>query len=138
MCKATYMSFKLFNCMVLYLYKEMSDVGNIRMNRIGSILAEEISKIISTEVHDEDISFVTINAVKVSSDLSYAKVYFTTLDDSKRESTLKALNHASGFIRSKLCEVVDLRKMPLITFVYDTSYEYGKKIEDIIDKINYE
>lgn len=108
------------------------------MNRIGSILAEEISKIISMEVHDDDISFVTINAVKVSSDLSYAKVYFTTLDDSKRDSTLKALNHASGFIRSKLCEVVDLRKMPLLTFVYDTSYEYGKKIEGIIDKINYE
>lgn len=113
-------------------------MGSIRMNRIGSILAEEISKIISMEVHDDDISFVTINAVKVSSDLSYAKVYFTTLDDSKRDSTLKALNHASGFIRSKLCEVVDLRKMPLLTFVYDTSYEYGKKIEGIIDKINYE
>ena len=49
-----------------------------------------------------------------------------------------SLNNASGFIRSKLCEVMDLRKCPEITFVYDTSVEYGRKIEDIIKKINEE
>lgn len=111
---------------------------SIRMNRIGSIFQEEISKIISMEVKDEDIKFVTINHVKVSSDLSYAKVYFTTLEDDKKEVVTKALNRASGFIRSKLCDVVDLRKMPELSFVYDESISYGKKIEDIIEKINEE
>ena len=64
-----------------------------------------------TEVKDDDIKFVTITAVDISSDLSYAKVYFTTLEDDKKEVVTKALNRASGFIRSKLCDVVDLRKM---------------------------
>ena len=111
---------------------------SIRMNRIASIMQEEISKIISMEIKDEDIKFVSINGVKVSSDLSYAKVYFTTLEDDKRDSMTLALNKASGFIRSKICEVMDLRKCPEITFVYDTSVEYGRKIEDIIKKINEE
>lgn len=111
---------------------------SIRMNRIASIMQEEISRIISMEIKDEDIRFVSINGVKVSSDLSYAKVYFTTLEDDKKEEMTASLNKASGFIRSKLCEVMDLRKMPELTFVYDTSLEYGRKIEDIIKKINEE
>ena len=69
---------------------------------------------------------------------NYAKVYFTTLEDDKKEVVTKALNRASGFIRSKLCDVVDLRKMPELSFVYDESISYGKKIEDIIEKINEE
>lgn len=111
---------------------------SVRMDRLGNIFQEDISKIISMEIKDQDINFVTITSVKISSDLSYAKVYFTTLDQDKKDSTARALNKASGFIRGKLCEVVDLRKMPELTFIYDTSIEYGQKIEDIITKINEE
>ena len=53
-----------------------------------------------------------------------------------REKVHNALNKASGFIRSKLCEKMDIRKMPEIHFVYDESIEYGKKIEDLIERIN--
>ena len=49
-----------------------------------------------------------------------------------------ALNKASGFIRSSLCEKIEIRKMPEIHFVYDESVEYGKKIDDIIERINNE
>ena len=108
---------------------------SIKLERLGHIFTEEISKIIMTEIKDEKIKFVTITYVKISSDLSYAKVYFTTLDDDNRDEILKALNKASGFIRSQLFERVEIRKMPELTFVYDESIEYGNKIENIIDKI---
>ena len=49
---------------------------------------------------------------------------------------LNALNKASSFIRTMLCDRVKIRKMPEIHFVYDESIEYGKKIEDIIERIN--
>ena len=107
---------------------------SIRTERIGNILVEEISKIIASEIKDENITFVTITHVKVSNDLSYAKVYFTTLH---KETLENALNKASGFIRSELCKrVTHLRKMPELTFTYDTSVSYGMKIENIIEKIN--
>ncbi len=111
---------------------------SIKLDRLGHIFTEAISKILSEEVKDDDIKFVTINAVEISSDLSYAKVYFTNLIDSDREKVTTALNRASGFIRGKLFDMVEIRKMPELTFVYDESIEYGNKIEKIIDKINKE
>lgn len=111
---------------------------SIKLDRLGNIFVEAISKVINEEVRDDDIKFVTITAVDISSDLSYAKVYFTNLIDSEREKTKKALNRASGFIRGKLFDMVEIRKMPELTFVYDESIEYGNKIEKIIDEINKE
>ena len=109
---------------------------SIKLERLGHTFTEEISKIIKEEVKDKEISFVTITATKISSDLSYAKVYFICFDDNKRDIILNRLNKASGFIRKELCERVNIRKMPEITFVYDESIAYGNKIEHIIDEIN--
>lgn len=111
---------------------------SIKLDRLGNIFVEAISKVIHEEVKDDDIKFVTITAVNISSDLSYAKVYFTTLLDSEREKITKTLNKASGFIRGQLFDMVEIRKMPELTFIYDESIEYGNKIEKIIDEINKE
>ena len=110
---------------------------SVKIDRLNNMLVEKISKIINDEVKDKDVGFVTITDARITNDLSFAKIYFTTLDDN-REKVLNSLNKASGFIRSLLCERVKIRKMPEIHFVYDESIEYGKKIEDIIDRINNE
>ena len=111
---------------------------SIKTDRLGNVFVEEISKIIRTEVKDKNIEFVTITNVKISSDLSYAKVYFTTLKDDKRTEVTKALNKASKFIRTVLCSKVEIHKMPELNFVYDESIEYGNKIEKIISEIKEE
>lgn len=109
---------------------------SIKIDRIGHNLVREVSYILMTEIKDDDIKFVTITDCKVTNDLSFAKVYFTVLDDAKKESTLRALKNASGFIRRQLTERVDIRHIPELIFVYDESIDYGKKIENIIEKIN--
>ena len=111
---------------------------SVKLDRLNHTFTEEISKVINEEIKDEDIKFVTITAVDISSDLSYAKVYFTNLIDNDREKVLNALNRASGFIRNKLMDMVEIRKMPELTFVYDESIEYGNKIEKIIEDIKKE
>ena len=111
---------------------------SIKLERLQNTFVSEISKIIREEVKDSRIDFVTITYVRISSDLSYAKVYFTCLNDKERDEVIKALNKASKFIERKLCDLVEIRKMPELTFVYDDSIEYGNKIEDIIEKINNE
>ena len=108
---------------------------SIKLDRLNHIFTEEISKVINEEVKDPDVKFVTLTAVDISSDLSYAKVYFTNLIDTDREKVTKALNNASSFIRGKLFGRVEIRKMPELTFIYDESIEYGKKIEDKIKEI---
>lgn len=111
---------------------------SVKLERLQNTFLVEISKIIREEIKDKRINFVTITCVRISSDLSYAKVYFTCLNDAERDEMKKALNNASKFIERKLCDLVEVRKMPELTFVYDDSIEYGNKIEDIIEKINYE
>ena len=109
---------------------------NNKINRINHIMIREISNILETEVKNKDIKFVTITEVRVTNDLSFAKVYFTVLNDEYKMQTLKALKKSKGFIRSKLCERIDLRHMPELDFVYDQSIEYGKDIEEKIKEIH--
>lgn len=111
---------------------------SVKIDRISSNIIKEISYILAYEVKDSDIKFVTVTDCKLSSDLSYAKIYVTVLDDKKRESTMKALNEASGFIRKELADRIEIRHTPELEFIYDESIEYGKKIEDIIEKIHEE
>lgn len=110
---------------------------SIKIDRLNNMFVEEISKIIHEEIKDKEIDFVTITDARVTNDLSFAKIYITTLNNN-REKVLNALNKASGFIRILLCDRIQIRKMPEIHFVYDESIEYGKKIEDIIERINNE
>ena len=92
-----------------------------------------------TEVKDEDIKFVTVTHIDLSSDLSYAKVYCTMLDDSKKDKCIHDLNGASGFIRSEVIKrKLEMRKIPEFTFVYDDSINYGNNIEKIIKNIHNE
>ena len=110
---------------------------NVKLARLNTAFVEKISEIIHNQVKDDDIKFVTITDARITSDLSFAKIYFTSLSDD-RKKVVNALNKASGFIRSELCNKIQIRKMPELTFVYDESIDYGEKIERIIEKINNE
>ena len=109
---------------------------SVNIDRLEHKFAIEISTIIEEEIKDERIDFVTITAVSITNDLSFAKVYVTVLDDSKKEETIKALNNASKFIEMELSKRVEIRKMPELRFVYDESIEYSNNIEKIIERIN--
>ena len=109
---------------------------SIKIDRIASQMLKEISYVLASEVKDEDIRFVTVTDVKVTNDLSFAKVYVTVLKEDKIAETMKALKNASGFIRKELAERLEIRHIPELEFVYDESIAYGKKIENIIENIH--
>lgn len=108
---------------------------SIKSERAASLMIKELNNILLTESNDELFKSVTITYANITNDLSYAKIYFTTLMDDK-EKLVKELNEASSFFRSEIAKRINLRHMPELTFVYDESIEYGKKIEDIINKIH--
>ena len=108
---------------------------SVKIERLNNTFLEKISEIIHRDVKDEIIKSVTITEVRITNDLSFAKVYYTSWEDDKKQIKL-ALDKASGFIRSELCNKVKIRKMPEINFIYDESLDYGNKIENIIKRIN--
>ncbi len=111
---------------------------NIKIERWNHLFVKEISEIIKNEIKDKQIDFVTITDCDITTDLSYAKVYFTVLDDSKKDDIEKALNKASSYIRGQLSQRVEIRHTPQLRFIYDESIDYGNKIEEIIDEIHQE
>ena len=111
---------------------------SIKIERLNHTYQEVISEILMNEIKDKDIKFVTITGVDITNDLSFAKVYYTVLDQEKKKTTLEALNGAASFIRGKLSERVEIRHTPELKFIYDDSIEYGQHIEEIIEKINNE
>ena len=111
---------------------------SLKIERISSSMIKEISYLLQTEVKDKNIKFVTITDVKVTNDLSFAKVYVTVLDETRKKETMEALKNARGFIRKELAHRVELRHIPELEFVYDESIAYGAKIEDIIEELHEE
>ena len=109
---------------------------NVKIERLNNNFQQVISEILHEEVKDPNLKFVTITGCEITNDLSFAKVYFTVLDDSKKDEIIKSLDKAKSFIRGQISQRVEIRHTPEIRFVFDESIEYGNKIEKILNDIN--
>jgi len=114
----------------------MQQKNSNRLNKINEELKKEISYIINYEVKNSNITgLISVTKVKTSPDLRYAKIYVSMLQAKNKKDTLKGLKAASGFIRSKVAEKINLRTTPEFIFEFDESLEYGEKIENILKDI---
>ncbi|WP_017753801.1 30S ribosome-binding factor RbfA [Calidifontibacillus oryziterrae] len=111
-------------------------MSNNRPSRVGELMKQELSDIISRKIKDPRIGFVTVTDVQVTGDLQQAKVYITVLgDEEQKQNTLLALAKANGFIRSEIGHRIRLRKTPEISFEFDESIEYGNRIETLLEQL---
>ena len=108
---------------------------SVKIERLNNTILEQLSKIIFEEVKNPLIKNIILTSVSVTNDYSFAKVYFTCMDNDK-EKVMADLNEAKGFLRTKLSESIDIRHTPELVFEYDNSIEYGMNIERIIKEIH--
>lgn len=113
-------------------------MASLKSKKVGSEMVKVISEIIANESRDELLKTVTITACDVANDLSFAKVYFTSISNLTKEQIEKEMNEASGFIRTELASKIDIRIIPKLKFVYDESIEYGNRIESILQELKNE
>jgi len=109
-----------------------------KIARIASDISRNISEIIANDSRDTLLKTITITGCNVASDLSSAKIYFTSLSDLAKEELEKEMAEAAPYIRSELSQRVDIRHTPALRFIYDESIEYGNRIEKIIESIHKE
>jgi ribosome-binding factor A len=110
-----------------------------RVERIAEQIREELSQILMTEVRDPGVGLVTVTRVKVTADLSLARVYWTVLGEAKeRKETAKALNRTTPYLRHLLSQRLTLRRAPEIKFQYDESVAAQDRIERIIQDLRTE
>lgn len=109
----------------------------LKADKISGIIQKEVSEIIQFSLKDPKVGFITITDVRVTNDLSIAKIYVSFLgQDARREAGMKALERSKGFIRSELAKRMSIRKVPSLVFLADDSLEKGNKIEKIIADIH--
>ncbi|MCM3038242.1 30S ribosome-binding factor RbfA [Paenibacillus motobuensis] len=110
-----------------------------RTGRVGEEIKKELSVMIQRELKDPRIGFVTVTGVDVTSDLSQAKVYLSVFgDEDQKKDTLKALDKATGFLRTEIGKRIRLRHTPELIFKIDESIAYGSRIEKLLDEISEE
>jgi ribosome-binding factor A len=110
-----------------------------RTARVADQLREEVSQLLSREVHDPGIGFITLTHVEVTPDLQRARVYYTSLGDAAaRRTTARALVRAAPFLRRMIGRRLRLKRTPELEFVFDESIERQDRIERLLQEIHSE
>lgn len=113
-----------------------------RSSRISQELQKKIALIIQHSLQDPRIKeIITVSEVKVSKDLSYARVFVSFLKIDNVENILNTkkylsiLNKSSGYIRKLLCKKIRLRIIPNLVFYHDDSLLIGNNISKILNDL---
>jgi ribosome-binding factor A len=107
-----------------------------RQEKLGEMIAGELSDLLRTRVKDPRVGFASITRVEVSGDLRFAKVFVSVMGTpEEQDATMKGLRNANGFLRHELAERIVLRYMPELSFKLDTSIEEGVRMLALIQKV---
>ncbi len=108
-----------------------------RVERVAEQVREEVSQILATDVADPGVGLVTVTRVKVTPDLSLARVYWTLMGDAaERKKTTKALQRAAAFVRHLLAERMTLRRAPEVVFQFDEGLAAHARVEEILHELH--
>jgi ribosome-binding factor A len=101
--------------------------------RLEAKIVERAAHCIEFEISDPRATFITITRAELSSDLTHGKIFYSVLgtgsDRSKAEHMLKS---AAGFIQRQVGRVLEMRRMPHLTWVYDESIAEAARMSDVI------
>jgi len=101
-----------------------------RIERVNETIKEILSELLLVQIKDPRVGMVTITSVRVSSDFSTAKVYYTVMgDEDRRIDTERGLKSAKNFMRKIVADELKLRSAPDLRFEYDDSLDRAMRIE---------
>jgi ribosome-binding factor A len=106
-----------------------------RTSRVDELLREEITRLLTREVQDPDIGFVTVTSVDVSADLRHASVWVSVIgDEAAKRRSIRALVRAMPFVRHQL-GALRIRRIPELRVRYDDAAERGTRVLRILDEL---
>jgi len=108
----------------------------IRQDRINNLLQKDLGEIFQLDMrHITQGAMITVTKVKVTPDLSLAKVYLSLFATSDKESLLKSVKKHTKEIRGKLGNRVknQLRVVPELNFYLDDSLDYIENIDGLLN-----
>jgi ribosome-binding factor A len=106
-----------------------------RSERVAEEIREEVARLLSREIKDPRIGFVTVTRVSLTPDLHVAHVYVGVLgDQARRKTTLAGLHHSAGYMRRLVGQRLGLRFTPELHFVYDEGLDATERVAQLLDE----
>jgi ribosome-binding factor A len=107
-----------------------------RADRVGGQIQRALSDLLRKRISDPRLQNATISEVKMSADLKLAKIYYTLPDRGNAlADAADGFNSANGFVKRTLARQLGLRYMPELKYYYDDSFDYGARIDSLIQSI---
>lgn len=120
----------------------MAHKGFRRADRVSERIRSELMELmLRGGVRDPAARDVVVSAVRMTDDLSIARVYVRVLeeiDKDHQDEVVAALGRASGFLRREIGQRLQLRHVPSLEFYWDEVVDSGLRIESILDEIREE
>ena len=108
-----------------------------RAVRVAEVVRAEVAQLLSKGLKDPRVGFVSIMAVKMSSDLQYANLYVSVYGSEKeKKDSLIGLRNSAGWIRRELGRRLKLRLTPELRFYEDTTLEDVFRIEEVLKELD--
>jgi ribosome-binding factor A len=112
-------------------------VSGRRQERLRDQIRTEVAEIITLELKDPRIGFVTVTRVDLSGDFHAARVWVSVLgEEEAQRETLEGLASAAGYLRHELGHRLRMRRAPELTFVLDHGVQDALKVESLLEKIH--
>lgn len=104
-----------------------------RAKRIAQQIQQTLSELIRRDLRDPRLGMITLTEVRVSKDLSYAKVFFSVLGAQPQQAQ-EILEAAGPILRGPLGRALGIRHSPELRFVHDELIESGARLSELIQK----
>jgi ribosome-binding factor A len=102
--------------------------------RVQAIIQKNLADIILYELKNPLTKFVSVNAVRITSDYSYGKVYVSDINPEKTDEIVAFLNNNAKKIRSMLAAKLDIYKTPELKFFADKSFEEQQAMNELVER----
>jgi ribosome-binding factor A len=116
-----------------------------RAVRAAAQLRQEIARVVARELADPRLEGLVVSRAWMSPDLRVAKIYFRLATTSvgaelaaRREAATKALQKATGRLKSVVTQRLELRVAPELRFMYDEGQEARDRIEELLEEVKRE
>ena len=107
-----------------------------RQSKISRLLQKDLSDIFLNETRKTHGVLILVSVVRVSPDLSVAKVYLSIFPSEKAQEILDSIRLNARNIRYELAQRIrfQLRKTPELSFFLDDSLDYIENIDMLLKK----
>ncbi len=125
----------LINCVRLNTFSKFAANMSVRQEKIANVIKQELGRYFQQNaVSICKGAMVTVTMVRMSPDLSIAKVYISIFGGKDNEDSFNHISENAKYIRHELSQVVknQLRKTPELHFYLDDSFDYAKKIDNLL------